>query len=240
MINILVYSLTSDSSHLEYAAKKLEAIKVKLLDNKQLNVCLKVLFDNGTQVKDTSNGQQTKSPGLNACINYLIENFADEFDYFIRIDDTDTVIFPFGSTTNIGDVLRCGVETIDIVTITKAKISDTLCYCDNLDHVESWQTKRSELSASNIDRQSLDEIQRITPNGAGCFVNTAHLQKIYPFPAHTVFGDDVWLFNAQRDIQIKIITSPIYIYEKIGGPYVNNAKTNSRIAVLKEALNATS
>jgi hypothetical protein len=175
-----------------------------------------------------------KGLGLNARINEIIEKYSSDYDWFIRIDDTDSLIVK-SSLSEFNILLES-----DIALVPKVKIGESPIVVDNEEHLSEWLVLIGSLkSRSSFTESDLEKINHMCPNGAGVVVRTSVLKRLYPFPSIERVGDDLWLHlvaNFKLECNSVCVENLFYCYENIDAKVKSHEKNTLRKTVIRKAL----
>ena len=234
---VLWYTVTDNPQALHFAEHKLDCIRVGLELTKEFQCKILTVIDNKNFTIDKrikSAKINTGAPGLNGAINMIIHKYAQKYDYILRVDDTDTFVFP-----DINKTPKKRNLEADIIVYEKIRIANDYQAVDTASEVENWlRLCECLLRKPDINSEDITMLNTASLNGAGCLVSTIFLRSIEPFPEEIKAGDDLWLFlNASRNNAIiEHAKQPVYIYEKIKTPVKSKDKIILRNSMIRKFL----
>ena len=145
-MRVLFYTLTNKSNNHDYVSYKLKSIKEAFLATGMFLAEFTIFYDTGDHILELKNGKTKSGRGLNACINQIIENYIDCYDFFFRLDDTDNLIFQ-------------GIENLnyalddDLTVLPKYVLSDEQHIVDTPIMIEEWKKLVRKAGKNNISKE---------------------------------------------------------------------------------------
>jgi len=162
-----------------------------------------------------------ENQGLNKCINKVLNYTNFNFDWYLRIDDTDSIVFLDNRERN---ALSKGKK---IYSLIKEVTKNNQKFCTVVDYqVDEFR---------KVVAQPLKGVIP-SPDGAGVIVSGEFLKKISPFPKDTRYGDDIWLWfhflKLERSNSFGLVKSLAYKYKLTTMSFEKSERVHERFILL--------
>jgi len=225
-MSLLIYTTTNKFELLENIITRNNDYAINFQKSLGTSVESIVVYDgalNG-RLSDFNNLLEMKvNQGLNKCINKVISYTNFSFDWYLRIDDTDSIVFP---KKNQKISLS---KDIELYPLVKEINKNNRKFCTVVD----YQIREFIKTIKHLPKGVIP-----SPDGAGVIISSNFLEKIVPFPQNTRYGDDIWLWfhflKWYEASSSKLLKNLVYEYKLTTMSFEKSERIIERYNLLRE------
>jgi len=220
-MRIIFYTVTNRSELIKFCWQRNIAYAAQFERQTGIKSSAKVFFDE-------------KKLGLNHILKQSLFKVIQDFEYAMRIDDTDALIFN-SAINELKSLLGRR-----LIILRKYLVGFTPSIQDSFSDIFKWKDcmQRVVRDKRRLKKSDYLELNNLCPNGAGCIVPTTLLALLPTLPSDPPVGDDLWLFiNAEiAGMELDQSDEIIYCYQKDPERLGRDIKRDKRLEIIRKVI----